>query len=53
MKHQQEIRIILPLQLIKFGLLQVPRGFEYPQSFNKLFKAKTQASPLAFRKLFN
>ena len=28
-------------------------GFEHPQSFNKLFKAKTQVSPLAFRKLFN
>ena len=28
-------------------------GFEHPQSFNKLFKAKTQVSPLAFRKLFS
>ncbi|MGN7990130.1 helix-turn-helix domain-containing protein [Pedobacter sp. 22226] len=28
-------------------------GFEHPQSFNKLFKAKTKVSPLAFRKLFN
>ncbi len=28
-------------------------GFEYPQSFNKLFKSKTNQSPLAFRSSFN
>jgi len=28
-------------------------GFEHPQSFNKLFKAKTTLSPLAFRQSFN
>jgi len=28
-------------------------GFEYPQSFNKLFKKKTNSSPLAFRQTFN
>lgn len=28
-------------------------GFEYPQSFNKLFKNKTQRSPLEFRESFN
>ncbi len=28
-------------------------GFEYPQSFSKLFKAKTNLSPLAFRQSFN
>ncbi|WP_345949342.1 helix-turn-helix domain-containing protein [Mucilaginibacter sp. PAMB04274] len=28
-------------------------GFEYPQSFNKLFKSKTQLSPLEFRASFN
>lgn len=28
-------------------------GFEYPQSFNKLFRNKTQYTPLAYRKLFN
>jgi len=27
-------------------------GFEYPQSFSKLFKAKTNLSPLEFRKQF-
>ncbi len=28
-------------------------GFEHPQSFSKLFKAKTNFSPLAFRRSFN
>lgn len=28
-------------------------GFEYPQSFNKLFKNKTNQSPLEFRNAFN
>lgn len=28
-------------------------GFEHSQSFNKLFKSKTDISPLEFRKSFN
>lgn len=28
-------------------------GFEYLQSFSKLFKAKTKQSPLAFKASFN
>lgn len=28
-------------------------GFEYPSSFNKLFKNKTEMSPVEFRKTFN
>ncbi len=28
-------------------------GFEYPQSFNKLFKSKMNVSPLEFRQTFN
>ena len=28
-------------------------GFEHPQSFSKLFKSKTNLSPLAFRHTFN
>ncbi len=28
-------------------------GFEYAQSFNKLFKNKTNLSPLGFRQSFN
>jgi len=28
-------------------------GFEHPQSFSKLFKSKTNISPLEFRQSFN
>jgi len=28
-------------------------GFEYPQSFSKLFKSKANVSPLEYRKMFN
>jgi AraC-like DNA-binding protein len=28
-------------------------GFEHPQSFNKLFKKKTEKTPLSYRQLFN
>ena len=28
-------------------------GFEYPQSFSKLFKNKTSFTPLKFRQSFN
>ncbi|MNL32494.1 HTH-type transcriptional activator RhaS [compost metagenome] len=28
-------------------------GFEHPQSFNKLFKKKTNVSPIVFQELFN
>jgi AraC-like DNA-binding protein len=28
-------------------------GFEHPQSFGKLFKKKTDLTPLEFRKLYN
>jgi AraC-like DNA-binding protein len=28
-------------------------GFEHPQSFSKLFKAKTNSSPLEYRQSFN
>jgi AraC-like DNA-binding protein len=38
----------LSVSEIAYGL-----GFEHPQSFNKLFKAKTNLSPLEFRQTFN
>jgi len=38
----------LSVSEIAYGL-----GFEHPQSFSKLFKAKTDQSPLAFRQSFN
>lgn len=33
--------------------ISVELGFEHPQSFSRLFKAKTGLSPLAFRQTFN
>ncbi|WP_242502135.1 helix-turn-helix domain-containing protein [Flagellimonas olearia] len=38
----------LSVSEIAYGL-----GFEHPQSFSKLFKAKTKMSPLGFRATFN
>jgi len=38
----------LSVSEITYGL-----GFDYPQSFSKLFKAKTQLAPLEFRNSFN
>lgn len=38
----------LSVSEIAYGL-----GFDYPQSFSKLFKAKTHLSPLEFRQSFN
>ena len=38
----------MPVNEIAYSL-----GFEHPQSFSKLFKTKTDQSPLAFRKSFN
>ncbi|RXG30838.1 helix-turn-helix domain-containing protein [Leeuwenhoekiella marinoflava] len=38
----------LSVNEIAFGL-----GFEHPQSFGKLFKKKTELTPLEFRKAFN
>jgi AraC family transcriptional regulator, transcriptional activator of pobA len=38
----------LSVNEIAYGL-----GFEYPQSFSKLFKSKTQRSPVEFRRMFN
>lgn len=38
----------LSVSEIAYGL-----GFEYPQSFSKLFKTKTKQSPLEFRQAFN
>ena len=35
------------------GEIAYALGFEHPQSFNRLFKTKTNVSPLAFRQSFN
>jgi AraC family transcriptional activator of pobA len=38
---------------LSVGEIAYELGFEHPQSFNKLFKAKTKLSPLEFRASFN
>ena len=38
---------------LSVGEIAYELGFEYPQSFSKLFKQKTNQSPIAFRKAFN
>jgi AraC-like DNA-binding protein len=38
---------------LSVGEIAYQLGFEYPQSFNKLFKSKTNVSPLEFRQSFN
>ena len=38
---------------LSVGEIAYRLGFEHPQSFNKLFKNKTQVSPLEFRNSFN
>ncbi|WP_343672397.1 helix-turn-helix transcriptional regulator [Chitinophaga sp.] len=38
---------------LSVGEIAYELGFEHPQSFNKLFKLKTQLSPLEFRQSFN
>lgn len=38
---------------LSVGEIAYRLGFEYPQSFNKLFKSKTNVSPLEYRNSFN
>lgn len=38
---------------LSVGEIAYDLGFEHPQSFSKLFKAKTNQSPLEFREMFN
>jgi AraC-like DNA-binding protein len=44
---------ILSTTSLSVGEIAYQLGFQYPQSFNKLFKNKTSLSPLQFRESFN
>jgi AraC family transcriptional activator of pobA len=44
---------ILTTTSLSVGEIAYRLGFEYPQSFSKFFKSKTDVSPLEYRKLFN
>jgi len=57
-QHLQEMLIEKARELLISTKMTVAEiayhlGFEYPQSFNKLFKAKTNCSPLQFRRSLN
>lgn len=46
-------KLILSTTSLSVSEIAYQLGFEHPQSFSKLFKAKTNLSPLAFRQSFN
>ena len=49
----EKAKEILTTTTLSVGEIAYQLGFEYPQSFNKLFKSKTNTSPLEFRRSFN
>ncbi|GAB3886624.1 helix-turn-helix domain-containing protein [Spirosoma agri] len=49
----EKAKEILTTTSLSVGEIAYRLGFEYPQSFNKLFKSKTSVSPLEFRQSFN
>lgn len=49
----EKAKEILTTTELSVGEIAYQLGFEYPQSFNKLFKKKTEMSPLEFRESFN
>ncbi|WP_343307026.1 helix-turn-helix transcriptional regulator [Chitinophaga niabensis] len=53
--HQliEKAKEILSTTSLSVSEIAYSLGFEHPQSFNKLFKNKTNTSPLAFRNSFN
>ena len=49
----EKAKEILTTTSLSVGEIAYELGFGYPQSFSKLFKNKTQLSPLEFRQSFN
>ena len=49
----EKAKEILSISNLSVAEVAYQLGFEYPQSFNKLFKSKTNLSPLEFRQSFN
>lgn len=49
----EKAKEILSTTSLSVGEVAYALGFEYPQSFSKLFKNKTSFSPLEFRQQFN
>jgi AraC family transcriptional activator of pobA len=53
LKLIEKAKEILTLSNLTVGEIAYQLGFEHPQSFSKLFKSKTNLSPLEFRASFN
>lgn len=49
----EKAKIILSTTNLTIAEIAYQLGFDYPQSFNKIFKRKTNLSPLEFRQSFN
>jgi AraC family transcriptional activator of pobA len=49
----EKAKEILTITTLSVSEIAYELGFEYPQSFSKLFKSKTNVSPLEFRQSFN
>jgi AraC family transcriptional activator of pobA len=49
----EKAKEILTISNLTVGEIAFQLGFEHPQSFSKLFKSKTDLSPLEFRASFN
>jgi AraC family transcriptional activator of pobA len=49
----EKAKEILSTTNISIAEVAYKLGFEYPQSFNKIFKRKTKMSPIEFRQSFN
>ncbi|UHG89784.1 helix-turn-helix domain-containing protein [Spirosoma oryzicola] len=49
----EKAKEFLSTTTLSVGEIAYQLGFKYPQSFNKLFKSKTNLSPLQFRQSFN
>lgn len=49
----EKAKELLSTTNLSVGEIAYQLGFEYSQSFNRLFKTKTDLSPLEFRKTFN
>jgi AraC family transcriptional activator of pobA len=53
LKLIEKAKEVLTTSNLTVGEIAFQLGFEHPQSFNKLFKLKTNLSPLEFRASFN
>lgn len=52
-KMIEKAKELLSTSTLTIAQIAYQLGFEYPQSFNKLFRKKTNSSPLDFRQSFN